>query len=889
MKFFLGVITGLMFFAYAFTQKEAERAPLNPEFIKYATEKSSKKSAGVESKQYATGYYPAPVELQFNDRIYQGDRKKSAEQLPVSYDLRDYDLVTSVKDQNPLGSCWTFSSIGAIESRWVQLGGYTYRSIDLSEENMGTCHGFEFGINDGGNDLIAAAYLTRLDGPATEASDPYSRNANVQCPTTPVVIPQYVPTVIWLPKDVDIVKEAILKYGAVTSSIFVDPDPFTGNLLSMNDKFYTFYYGGTSPVNHGVLIVGWNDNKVVTGGPASPGTSIGAWIVKNSWGDEWGDNGYFYVSYEDSKFLSSVSQFPERIEKSEVDTLYMFDKLGMTTSYGFRKDIGYGLAKYEAPGSHFVRKVGTFINTAGSYVDIEIYDDFDGDTLTNLLSVSEHNFCKFPGYYTFDIATVVEGDYYVKLKYNTPGYGYPIPAEAEITFQGEEYALPSIKDSGIFWISEDDMEWKPLGEDIENYQADLCIRVYADRYTDLNPFFIVDKNLTCVGSPVQLSHSSIGDINSYEWDFGEGATPQSATTPGPHEITYGTPGLKDISLTITGPSGSKTLTKKSYVEVVEELDIFLPFSTVKLVDGKTLPLNAYGADEYTWSPATGLSTTTGSYVEASPTDTITYTVSGTLGACAGSTSIKINVVENPDNDDICDAFEILPGSYGSYSNINATVEDGEPAPEEGECDEPMFWCVEGGLQNSVWFKFKGPERGVISVDAPGMDNQLALWKIEECDSIFSETGRELVAAFDDYYGVSKQYAAALENVDVIPGEQYYLQVDGSAGGEEGSFTLIFWDYPLNSDEYQVEMKNLDNLKVFPNPGNGIFEVSLEGEDLENISISVFNSAGKAVYLDEYVNIPGLTHTLYLQDLNPGIYYLRLDGEGKSFNRNLIIR
>ncbi|MBE0654858.1 MAG: hypothetical protein IH594_13740, partial [Bacteroidales bacterium] len=509
-----------------------------------------------------------------------------------------------------------------------------------------------------------------------------------------------------------------------------------------------------SPVNHGVLIVGWDDNKTVTGGTASPGQSTGAWIVKNSWGNQWADNGYFYVSYEDTRFLSSVSVFPERLQKSEIDTLYMYDKLGMTTSYGFREEVAYGLAKYEAPRNHFINKIGTFINTSGSVIDVEIYDDFDGDTLTNILATSTGNFCKFPGYHTVDIPAIVNGDFYVKIRYYAPGYGYPIPAEAEISFQGEDYALPSLQDSGYFWISEDGTMWKPMGANIENYEADLSIRAYADKSTNLNAFYETDKTLTCIGSPVQFTNLSIGEFVSMEWNFGSGATPESATTSGPHNVTYSTPGFKQAILTITGPEGPKVTpqsTYKSSIEVVDALDIFLPYSEVKLVSGKKLPINAYGADEYSWSPSIGLDTTAGSLVIASPEETITYTVNGTLGSCTGSNSITINVVDNPDNDDVCDAFELVPGGwYGVFTNINATVEDGEPAPPEGECDEPMHWCVEGGLQNSVWFKFTGPERGVVSFDAPGMDNQLAIWKIDNCDSLFSETGRELVAAFDDY-------------------------------------------------------------------------------------------------------------------------------------------
>ncbi|MFW5820418.1 MAG: C1 family peptidase, partial [Bacteroidota bacterium] len=119
----------LMVFSVTIAQKKAGRAPLNPEFVKFAEQKG-KKSESV--KGFNTGYYPSPVEFQFNKHAYRDDRKKSVNQLPTSYDLRDSGLITPVKDQNPLGSCWTFSSIGAIESRWIQLGDYSASTLDLS-------------------------------------------------------------------------------------------------------------------------------------------------------------------------------------------------------------------------------------------------------------------------------------------------------------------------------------------------------------------------------------------------------------------------------------------------------------------------------------------------------------------------------------------------------------------------------------------------------------------------------------------------------------------------------------------------------------------------------------------------------------------------------------
>jgi C1A family cysteine protease/PKD repeat protein len=851
--------------------------------VELSKEEGYKKSAGDKG----LGYFPSYYTFHFEENYVEKESKKSATALPAKYDLRTLGGVTSVKDQGPLGACWSFSTMGAIESNWLIKG---YGSVDLSEQNMATCHGFTWGVDDGGNDYIALAYLTRLKGPVTEASDPYSTNPDATCKSTGLVIPAYTPTAEFLPKDINIVKKNIMKHGALSASMSTAGLPW-GDYYNTGN--YTFNYNGTAPPDHAVLVVGWDDNRYVEGGTSSPTPSFGAWIVKNSWGTFFGDKGYFYISYKDTRFLTSVSCYPERLEVNEVDTMYYNDFLGATSAYGFRQETAYGLVKYTAPAKHFIRQIGTFINATGSLIDIEVYKEFQGDTLlTNLIASSYGNLVKFPGYQTFDIAAVVEGDYYIKVKYFTPGYNYPVPVEAEIVYQGEEFAIPVLEDSGRHWISRDSEKWLALGANIEDSEVDLCIRAYVDRNTILNAFFTSDKTYTCVGSPVIFTDQSNGEPSEYLWDFGTGANLKTATTKGPHSVTFNTPGIRNISLTIKDANQvERKLTRKSYIEAAaNELDIFLPYSEKQLVNGKSLPLTAYGADTYTWTPATGLDSTKGPNVIASPTSTITYTVQGAMGTCTGSASIKINVVQNPPNDDVCNAIKITPGGrIGPFTNIYATVEDGEPAPPEGECNKPLEWCVEGGLQNSVWFWFEGPGTKMASFITEGFDTQIAVYKADHCDSILND-GWVLVAANDDYYGEDKFFAAAIDTVTLIPGQKYFLQVDGSAGGDEGEFHIIFWDYPISNESLEIDPWNNGKMNVYPNPGNGIFTVSLETEYTKNIYLRVYNLQGQTVLSERFENHSKLFKaTIDLGNTRPGYYLVELSNEEGRFRRPLVVK
>ena len=147
-----------------------------------------------------------------------------------------------------------------------------------------------------------------------------------------------------LPADATIIKQVIYNNGAVFSNMHWEDSAYREN-----DNTY-FYYSVNSDDNnadHAVTITGWDDNKETAGG-------IGAWIIKNSWGDDWGENGYFYISYNDTAVLNENAFWPDTIPYNPEAELYMYDNLGALSNFGqkntatvLRRSWGYSSSLHE--------------------------------------------------------------------------------------------------------------------------------------------------------------------------------------------------------------------------------------------------------------------------------------------------------------------------------------------------------------------------------------------------------------------------------------------------------------------------------------------------------------------------------------------------------------
>lgn len=448
MKALLLTLTALFF--VIFTKAQDIEAPVNPEFIKFQ-----------QSKNTDNGDIPFYEKPNFD--FYLNSENLKNIQFESIYDLRNENLVTGAKNQGACGCCWTFATIGSIESYWLKNG---YGEFDLSEQNIRTCHGFYTDIDGsctGGNPKKSTAYLTRGQGPVLETDDSYNTDEYETCTYgyTPVA---YIGDFRIFPGDEATIKQAVLDYGALYVNMY-----YSSSYLNYSN--YTYYYSGSESTNHAVLLVGWDDTKETDGG-------TGAWIIKNSYGTSYGENGFFYLSYNDSQALSTNACFPSRNDFDSLETIYMYDELGWLSSTGYSTETAYGLTKFVATSDQLITKIGTYVNTAKTSLSFVIYDNKSGNTLSGILGTYTPDTCDFPGYYSFALPSSISiesgNDFYIKVKYNTPGYTYPIPLEKYIA----EYADPTIE-SGVNWISSSGTSWTAIGNDISGKERDLCIRAYG--------------------------------------------------------------------------------------------------------------------------------------------------------------------------------------------------------------------------------------------------------------------------------------------------------------------------------------------------------------------------------------------------------------------------
>ena len=390
---------------------------------------------------------------------------EAAGPYPAYYDLREHGKVTPVRSQESFSTCWIQSAMASLES--CLLPGALF---DFSENNMANHMGSRLDFEGRSDARLSTAYFARWDGPVLERDDPYPRKGRSPEGLRPV---RHVQEVLYLPDrtsplDNDALKWAVITYGAVDTAM-----AFAGDYT--NYETFAYYSPAAGLVlDHHVTCVGWDD-----GFPAArfidepPGN--GAFLIKNSWGTDWGDAGYFWISYYDANYGQDMAVFNGAESANNYDAIYQHDALGWSRSLGYGSDTAWFANRFTCAGSGTIRAVSFYTPVPGSSYEVRV-----AGRVADLAAAAPvaAGSIALGGYHTVPLTTpvaVVNGNVFVvAVKLTAPGRDDPIPLEAPTELISPQAAR------GQSYVSADGASWDDLTTKPGFARANVCLKAFVN-------------------------------------------------------------------------------------------------------------------------------------------------------------------------------------------------------------------------------------------------------------------------------------------------------------------------------------------------------------------------------------------------------------------------
>ncbi len=392
--------------------------------------------------------------------------------LPAAYDMRDYGRVTPVRDQGRYGTCWAFASLGALETTLLPQ-----EEIVFSTDHMSMNNSYNLAIDSGGEHTMSIAYLAAWQGPVYEEDDPYGdevSNENLKA------VKHLEEALIINEKDMDVLKSAIFRYGAVETSVYTQMEYVDSESPYYSKENASYYYDGEELPNHDVVVVGWDDNYAKENFTNIP-EGDGAFICKNSWGTEFGDKGYVYVSYYDVNICQKSVVYTRVGDADNYDNIYQTDLLGWIGHMGFDKEEAYFANVYTAGEGEELKAVSFY--ATGEDTEFEVYvvtDYVDKDSLLDREFVAAGS-TKYAGYYTVDLPEGIrlkdKEKFAVVVKIKTPGAVHPIAIEYNSDERTESFDISD----GEGYISLYGKLWHSAEE---TQQSNVCLKAFTNNVED---------------------------------------------------------------------------------------------------------------------------------------------------------------------------------------------------------------------------------------------------------------------------------------------------------------------------------------------------------------------------------------------------------------------
>lgn len=595
------IVIFLMLFSFTATA-EVALAPLNPEFEAWEEEFGencvSCKASPRSYNEYSLGLIPEPVPFTTKPSVTRATRA-----LPTSYDLRNVsgvNYVSAVKNQTTCGACWSFATLASMESALMKNG---LGEFDYSENNLKNNHGWSNGPCAGGHTSMSIAYLSRFGGPKLETDEPYFAGDDRPSPLSETQ--RYVTDVEVFAGN-DEIKQAIVDHGALYTTM-------SWQDAGYNSSNKTFYYPSKVTINHAVTVVGWDDNKVT----AAP--NPGAWLIKNSWGTNWGDNGYFWIAYDDESSVFDAHAFSKSVSNKYYSTNYYYDTLGSTTGLSVK----YGANLFTARTTEDLTAVGIYARADFTTYEIRVYDNYSNGQFYTQLGTSVTGTLENSGYYTVPLNEKIRltagDDFAVVVKFDNTFETYILPVEYPFS------SAPATAQSGQSFYSSSSFTQGFVDVTQQFPNTNVCIKALTQSIDNDAPVLtsvenqtIVEDSQLAITMAMVTASDSNGDSLSVAVSGGDNYSVNGTTiTPAPDfhgtltvpiRVTDAMSFSNTIPMTITvTPVNDAPMILAIQDQVTPEdysIELLLSMLTTSDADGDNLTLIVMDGDNYTVSGTT---------------------------------------------------------------------------------------------------------------------------------------------------------------------------------------------------------------------------------------------------------------------------------------------
>ena len=444
--------------------QEIVQAPDNPAYLEFVNIVKAK-----HAQVRAFGRIPAPVDM--THLKGRGVELNLASALPSTYDSREHNRVSPIRDQGKFGTCWAHAALGALECSLMPGESYSF-----SPHHMVSQSGFDSGYDDGGNMYMAIAYIVRWTGPVLESEDPYPTSLKNQ---SGPVAQKHMQNVVILPPrtnstDNNHIKNAIMQYGALDiDSMYADDSQHWDPSKS------AMYYNGTDKAGHSLNVIGWDDNFSAANFVQTP-PGDGAFLMKDASGTGFGSmGGFYYISYYDTVIgYDEIAAFYDAEAVTNFGDIYQYDPYGLVGRWGYDTTVAYAANMFNPTASSSLKAVGFYAVDLNMSYDIDIYTGCStNDPRSGILRTSKSGILANAGFYTIKLASPVNitaGERFsVVLRLAASSVTNPIPVE----YAKDGYTSKATADPGQSFLSADGTTWTDATT--KDKTANVCLKAYS--------------------------------------------------------------------------------------------------------------------------------------------------------------------------------------------------------------------------------------------------------------------------------------------------------------------------------------------------------------------------------------------------------------------------